>query len=542
MTAHLPTLLLVTILLGAVSSISVISVADRSQRDGMVYWAIGLATHTGSSLFLIQLDAVGEFASFVLAGALRSCTWAFFTEGLYEFQRSSAPRKLIWTPVAIVPLLFMLLADHVTLRVIAIATVIAAQALLPLWLIWRKRQQTPGRGQYFLMTGLALALALLLLRIMVASSGVAHTIVSLTQSNLIQTISFLGSLVALLLLSIGFVLMSKDRADDLNRTLAIQDDLTGLANRRRMNEVLKNEWARSRRSEQPLTVALIDIDFFKAYNDHYGHQSGDACLRRIAQTLQASTKRAGDLAARYGGEEFLLIWPNTDAASGFDLAESVRKSVEALKLPHAHAPAGHVTISVGVASQENDCFADTVAMLQAADEALYTAKHAGRNQAHMASASLQRDVSAPRVPMKLVQLLWRKAYECGHPVIDAQHRQLFNHANALLSALLEGMPASDLDKLVAGFEAEIAQHFAQEEAILRQAGFADVAHHAQQHRELLDKASVLTENFRQRNLSVGAVFEFLAYEVVARHILSSDRAFFACLASQRNDALPDAGA
>lgn len=170
---------------------------------------------------------------------------------------------------------------------------------------------------------------------------------------------------------------------DANRQLAelsVTDALTGLANRRRFTEVLDIEWRRALRSGGSLALVMVDIDQFKAYNDHYGHLGGDECIRRVAQALRGSVRPASDLAARYGGEEFAIVLPSTDLTGAVTAAERLRAAVEALAMPHKPSRHGMVTISAGVASlmpNESNRSSD---LLQAADAALYDAKHAGRNR------------------------------------------------------------------------------------------------------------------------------------------------------------------
>jgi diguanylate cyclase (GGDEF)-like protein len=174
--------------------------------------------------------------------------------------------------------------------------------------------------------------------------------------------------------------------EDANRklaTLSITDGLTGLANRRRFDEVLAAECARAARLQQPLAVIMLDVDHFKKFNDHYGHQAGDACLVRVAHALAAGTRRAGDLTARYGGEEFSIVLPNTGLEEARHIGDALRAAIEALEIAHAGAPAGQVTISVGVAgriAQPGQGAADPDALMRAADAALYRAKDAGRNR------------------------------------------------------------------------------------------------------------------------------------------------------------------
>jgi diguanylate cyclase (GGDEF)-like protein len=173
-----------------------------------------------------------------------------------------------------------------------------------------------------------------------------------------------------------------EQLEDANRrlaTLSITDGLTGLANRRHFDDVLRTECARATRVGQPLAVIMLDVDYFKRYNDRHGHQAGDACLIRVAQALTAGMRRAGDLTARYGGEEFSIVLPNTGADEARQIGEALRRAIDDLGIAHASADAQHVTISVGIAIQPPPGAADPDALLRLADAALYHAKDAGRN-------------------------------------------------------------------------------------------------------------------------------------------------------------------
>jgi diguanylate cyclase (GGDEF)-like protein len=163
--------------------------------------------------------------------------------------------------------------------------------------------------------------------------------------------------------------------------LSATDGLTGLANRRKFDVEWEMEWQRALRQGLPLAVAMVDVDQFKAYNDHYGHQMGDLCLKIVAQTLGSSAQRSGGMAARYGGEEFVVILPGLDGAQAYAAMERVRAALQAQGLPHAKADvAGVVTISVGVASRVPRADESSASLVQEADTAMYLAKHQGRNQ------------------------------------------------------------------------------------------------------------------------------------------------------------------
>lgn len=163
-------------------------------------------------------------------------------------------------------------------------------------------------------------------------------------------------------------------------TLSMTDALTGIANRRQFDELLQQQWHQAQRSSAPLALAVLDVDWFKPYNDLYGHPAGDACLRQIAQALQDTLSRSTDLVARYGGEEFVLLAPLTDLAGARLLAEKLAAAVAALNLPHQGSPFARVTLSIGVAALTAAPGMQPQALVQRADEALYRAKQQGRNR------------------------------------------------------------------------------------------------------------------------------------------------------------------
>ena len=163
--------------------------------------------------------------------------------------------------------------------------------------------------------------------------------------------------------------------------LSTLDTLTGLANRRRFDEVLCQEWRRSAREGTPLSLVFCDIDFFKNFNDGYGHLAGDECLVKVARVVSAVSHRPGDLAARYGGEEFVLVLSGTGEEGASTLAEKLRAQIEELHIPHAHSRlASHLTISLGVASVVPRPGSFPEELLNLADRALYAAKGEGRNR------------------------------------------------------------------------------------------------------------------------------------------------------------------
>jgi diguanylate cyclase (GGDEF)-like protein len=179
--------------------------------------------------------------------------------------------------------------------------------------------------------------------------------------------------------------------EDANRqleTLSTTDALTGLANRRRFEKYWAEEWQRAMRQGTPLAVIMIDVDHFKNYNDHYGHQIGDDCLRRLGAVLRAAVRRAGELAARYGGEEFVVVLPGANAQQAVEAAAVILSAIQAEQIPHANSPVAPVlTLSLGVAAGSPGPGEDRDRLIRLADQALYQAKDLGRNRVVLADAT-----------------------------------------------------------------------------------------------------------------------------------------------------------
>ena len=186
----------------------------------------------------------------------------------------------------------------------------------------------------------------------------------------------------------GVVAISRDMTEhkDLEKklaNLATKDGLTGLANRRHFDDMLQQEWRRAERGGSPVSLLMMDVDNFKKFNDQYGHQAGDACLKTVATAIGAEARRPADLAARYGGEEFVLLLPNTDEVGCALVAERIREALATLNLPHAlNPPTKRITLSIGGATgwPNSESVGNHPSLIAASDRALYAAKHAGRDK------------------------------------------------------------------------------------------------------------------------------------------------------------------
>jgi diguanylate cyclase (GGDEF)-like protein/hemerythrin-like metal-binding protein len=307
--------------------------------------------------------------------------------------------------------------------------------------------------------------------------------------------------------------------------MASTDTLTGAWNRQRLDEAVTAEMERLNRYGHPLSLMILDIDHFKKINDNFGHVTGDRVLLELVATVR-STLRAMDSLTRWGGEEFVVLNPNTPLLSATMMADRLREVIAKA----IFSSVGQITVSIGVA----ECLPGEAweHWLNRADAALYRAKTGGRNQVQLAPERPEQIGLGEVVGAKFLQLHWRSIFECGQPLIDSQHRGLFEDANDLLIAVLSGHPTDEVATLVDHLIRDVIQHFADEEAIFMAAGYPDAAKHAAIHRDLLDRAGVLVGHFQAGALGIGELFQFLAHDLVALHMLRSDREFFPYVTSQ----------
>jgi diguanylate cyclase (GGDEF)-like protein/hemerythrin-like metal-binding protein len=304
---------------------------------------------------------------------------------------------------------------------------------------------------------------------------------------------------------------------------AIRDPLTDLFNRRYLDSTLEREIARCVREGKPLALIMVDIDHFKKFNDHYGHLAGDECLKSVSRALQSSAKRASDLAARYGGEEFSLVLPDTDAVQARRMAEELRSAIQRLGIAHDGSSNGVVTVSIGLAVSTHLERASAERLIRAADEALYYAKWGGRNRVQAAPEVAADASPVGSVPEDMEELVWLQAYESGHAEIDVQHAQLFAQVNQVCTAIREQHPRSEVATLVDNLMRHVAEHFECEERVLAAIGFPGLQEHAKLHQHLMDKAVDLIGRYRNTNLPIGDLLNYLAHDLIAKHVLGADR-------------------
>lgn len=309
------------------------------------------------------------------------------------------------------------------------------------------------------------------------------------------------------------------RALEQMERLAYTDRLTGAWNRRHLEDAALLEMSRSERHGHPLSLLVLDVDHFKAINDHFGHAVGDYVLVELVRHLRNDIRRA-DTITRWGGEEFVVLAPDTPLHEAERLAEKLCTRVAEAQLSSARP----VTISVGVA--EYQCGEGFEHWLSRADRAMYRAKASGRNRVALDPYTAFGNDGLQRTSSPL-QLVWRDLYRSGNLIVDRQHRQLFDHANALLQAVMSMAPRDEILARMRTLIDDVSAHFAEEERLHDEIGFPARVAHAAEHSRLLEKASRLFESARDNaELPVADVFHFLAYEIVAQHLVMSDRGYF----------------
>ncbi len=308
------------------------------------------------------------------------------------------------------------------------------------------------------------------------------------------------------------------RAMELLETASCTDSLTGAWNRRRFEEAALAQMALTLRREEPLSLIVMDLDHFKRVNDTCGHSVGDEVLVGMAKLVR-QLLRASDQLVRWGGEEFLVLAPGTSLAGAVSLAEKLRQALAAEPFPSV----GQVTMSLGVAQ-----FAlgeNLKDWIDRADQALYEAKARGRNQVVEAPAPAPWAAADERVPV-LLEEGWSPRLECGDALMDAQHRNLHQLGTEILSQSAERTATSELLVRLETLLAHAAQHFHDEETLLRELQYPNMKGHIGLHQELLHKARYILDEAAAGRVEMAALVQYLVRDLVGRHIDHDDRDYF----------------
>ena len=407
MAAHVPTMLAMIIASSLMMAASMAVVGWGRRRDGLGRWAAALLVNAIGHLLIMLRGLIPDVLSIVVGNLMLSSVFVGMIAAVYQFQGRPVRWPLLLAPPALVLVFVSVFIDNFPARVSFVGLVIGLQAVWALLAALSHRHATVGRGQWLLVAGLLLEAVVLGGRALVAISTHSEA-TNILQSSALQTLTFLATFSVVLVSSVGFVFMSRDRADENNRVLAALDPLTGVANRRSLIAALDRDVARAQRMREPMALMMVDIDHFKDVNDRYGHPAGDRVLCSVVNVLRQRV-RAQDLVGRYGGEEFMVLLPDTGLTGAQQLARALCKAVEESRCPADGVPGPGiaVTVSIGVFGGRLESGDSWDMLIAAADRALYQAKNNGRNRVEVAtglrrpSAQLAAQANPETLPQSL---------------------------------------------------------------------------------------------------------------------------------------------
>lgn len=311
----------------------------------------------------------------------------------------------------------------------------------------------------------------------------------------------------------------EEKNQELNR-LSMTDKLTGLLNRHAIEPIIDNEIGRHKRANNPVSLLIVDLDYFKKINDNFGHAAGDKVLKEVSTALIAVT-RSSDSLARWGGEEFLLVAGDTRILKATALAEKIRQTIAGLQIDDIP-----VTASIGVAEFNTD---ETFHQwYERCDKALYQAKDSGRNCVKVAQMS-RSEISAPMSINNVLQLSWSDKFCCGHETIDEQHMGLFALGNELIEAFLMRQDKRLVDDKLEELYKNTCDHFSFEEQLLEEVHYPNVVEHRQEHRHMEEKLVSLIEIYQQNRADYSELLHYISIDLISGHLLCTDNDYFAYL-------------
>lgn len=385
MIAHTPTLFACVALVATIMAFCLILVGQFNQRDGLLTIGCGLLAHALAYVGYTFYGHAPLWFTYGAANTLLAVALAFYGASVFRIVELPVSWWRVFAPAALMLLLMVGLIDTLEPRMLAATLVLMVQCAL---IIYWTRRYVPalGRARMLLIIGSSISLIGLGMRVVAVLGGGAAEM-RYDVSNLKQTISVSIGTFTAMMISLGLVLLSKERSESLLQHMALRDVLTGILNRRAILDQFSTELERARRDGSCLAVAMVDIDHFKQINDRYGHLAGDEvichCVNHLTRRLRQS-----DSIGRYGGEEFLLLLPGTDSEGAIAALDTLRASL-------AESPAYYgdstisLRISIGVCCGVPDEGDTTASLLAKADAALYEAKGLGRNTLRLAPPYFQ---------------------------------------------------------------------------------------------------------------------------------------------------------
>ncbi|NMZ00319.1 GGDEF domain-containing protein [Pseudomonas proteolytica] len=391
MIAHTPTLFACVALVATIMAFCLILVGQFNQRDGLLTIGFGLLAHALAYIGYTLYGHAPLWLTYGAANTLLAVALAFYGASVFRIVELRVCWWQIFAPAALMLVLMVSLIDTLEPRMLAATLVLMVQCALIIY--WTRRYiPAQGRARMLLIIGSSISLIGLGMRVIAIIGGGAAEM-RYDVSNLKQTISVSIGTFTAMMISLGLVLLAKERSESLFQRLALRDVLTGILNRRAVLEQFSKELERARRDASYLAVAMVDIDHFKQINDVYGHLAGDEvicyCVNQLTQRIRES-----DSIGRYGGEEFLVLLPRTSPENAVAVLDQLRRAVaeSPARFGEASIP---LRISIGVCCVVPNQDDTTASLLARADAALYEAKGLGRNTLCLAPPQEHRDNTAP---------------------------------------------------------------------------------------------------------------------------------------------------
>ena len=377
MILDLRTLLTVMIATSLLLAMSLLAAVGPRFRDGLGKWTAAMTVQAAVFGLYIAHGIWPDLATTVLSNALFATCLTLQAAAIGEFHGKKMSRWWHLLPMLLVGILFALVIDKFPVQVILSGAIFGAGMLSLAILVQRLNPESRGSARWLLLTGYLVGAATMFARALV-NIVEPDSIPGVLIATSFQGITFLFFLSVILVTSVGFLLLHKERSEEAAQKLALTDPLTGAFNRRTFLELAEKEIARTRRARGSLSIVMIDLDNFKQVNDRNGHLAGDEVLKGVVLVVQACLRKE-DLLVRYGGEEFCILLPGVAIDRTALLAERIRGAVEQASFSF-NGKTLQVTISIGLSALSPDSAEGIDKLIARADEALYTAKKAGRNR------------------------------------------------------------------------------------------------------------------------------------------------------------------
>ena len=373
----LRTLMIVIIATSLLLAVSLMVAVGPRFRDGLGKWTGSLLLQAAVFGLYSARGAWPDYATIVLPNALFMTFMTLQAGAICEFYGRTLNNWWHVLPALAVAVLFAMFLDKFSVRVILAGIIFGAGMLALALLVQRQNREDRGSARWLLLTGYLIGTATMFARA-VAAIVEPGAVPGFMIASPFQGITYIFGFAVILVTSVGFLLLHKERSEDAAQKLALTDPLTGAFNRRTFMELAEKEIARTRRARDSMSLVMLDLDLFKQINDRHGHLAGDEVLKGVVSVVLTCLRKE-DFLVRYGGEEFCILLPSVAIDRAAIMAERTRDAVEQARF-RFDGRALRVTVSIGVAMLSMDGTEGVDTLISRADEALYTAKKAGRNR------------------------------------------------------------------------------------------------------------------------------------------------------------------